>query len=376
MTTEISTTKNKFVLGNRPELTTLRFPLAFLVLVAHNSASWAFGDWMVLSWWFGLSGFLITTILLTEFDRTGAISLRKFYERRLAKIFPPLLAVFIITAVLGWIVNQGDYNHMVLRDGLFSLVFLEDYRVGLNLFNQKFSMFAHTWTVSVEEQFYLMWSMLVIYFIVKKRNVRGLTIVAIILLIVFTASRITIWEIYHDPRMVYYTFHTRADALMYGCLLAIFLNQGRFTNLTERGLKYLKYLTIICTIAMLYVLAFVQWDTTATYTWAMPVTEFGSVVTILYLVSKPNPKIIKFLQNKILVHCGKVTYSAYLIHWIIIIYTLNYLPKMNLFLLFGIRLILVAISTEILYNIIEMPMRKIRKRKFTPEQLKPDAATL
>ncbi len=376
MTTEISNLKNKFVLGNRPELTTLRFPLAFLVLVAHNSASWAFGDWMVLSWWFGLSGFLITTLLLTEFDRTGTISLKKFYERRLAKIFPPLLGVFVITAVLGWIVHQGDYNHMVLRDGLFSLTFLEDYRVGLNLFNQKFSMFAHTWTVSVEEQFYLMWSLLVIYFIVKKRNIRGLTIVAFVLLFAFTASRVTIWELYHDPRMVYYTFHTRADALMYGCLLAIFLNQGRFTNLTQKALTILKYLTIVCTVIMLYVLIFVQWDTTAAYTWAMPITQFGSVVTLLYLVSKPNPKLIRFLRNKILVHCGEVTYSLYLIHWIVIIYTLNYLPKMNLFLLFGIRLVIIAICTEILYNLIEVPMKKIRRRNFTPDKLKPDAATL
>jgi peptidoglycan/LPS O-acetylase OafA/YrhL len=155
---------------------------------------------------FVISGFLITTLLLRELDETGTVSLRRFYFRRTLRIFPPyyaLLAAMAIAGVLGWVSVSGN-------DLFHAFTYTSNYN-----FDREWNL-GHTWSLGVEEQFYLLWPAVLV--LLGRR--RGL-IAAAAFALAAPLVRVGIWYLLPDYRpAIGNSFETVADALAIGCLLA------------------------------------------------------------------------------------------------------------------------------------------------------------
>lgn len=157
---------------------------------------------------FVISGFLITSLLLKEKETTGTISLRRFYVRRAYRILPASYAVTAVIALL-W------HNRVQLRDVLCSLLYVQNFNPSVSW------SLGHMWSLSVEEQFYLLWPFLLNRFF---RHRYGIVIAAIVTAPLFRGA--CGWLGFHHASAAW--FPCTMDALAIGCLLALLKHKAEF----------------------------------------------------------------------------------------------------------------------------------------------------
>jgi peptidoglycan/LPS O-acetylase OafA/YrhL len=194
-----------------PSLDGLRTISVALVIVSHlfpTLGNYSNVGMLGVKFFFVISGFLITGLLLKEFDKTSNINLIKFYFRRTLRIFPPyyfyLLVIFIAL----------KFNIISFTESFVpSLTYTSNYLVP-NTWN-----LLHTWSLSVEEQFYLIFPFVLIF--LGKRKIAWLLIG---LIIICPFLRLADYQLYSESvkMWIYYGFHANADGLATGCLLAVF----------------------------------------------------------------------------------------------------------------------------------------------------------
>jgi peptidoglycan/LPS O-acetylase OafA/YrhL len=213
-----------FAIGNRPALTGFRALLIGCILVYHSNFTTMPGAWAALGAFFVLSGFLITVMLATEHQKTGGIKLMRFYSRRSARLLPPLFMTVALLALYASFVRISNAADHVWADVAGAVFYYADYRSALG-HGSPFGFLSQCWSLAVEEQFYLVWAMLL--FAALKYGSRKLAYaIAIIGFALSMSDRL--WIVLHAPvwntavaGRVYYAFDTRADALFVGCLLGL-----------------------------------------------------------------------------------------------------------------------------------------------------------
>ena len=155
---------------------------------------------------FVISGYLITSLLIKEHERTGSISLKNFYLRRVFRIFPAAYTYLLVLAVL-----NAKYHILHRHDLLFAATYLTNFRLSRAWY------VGHLWSLAVEEQFYMLWPMVLVVWGIRRGSRIAL---ATILLSPF--ARVAAW--YALPMMrerIGEMFFTIADPIAFGCLLAI-----------------------------------------------------------------------------------------------------------------------------------------------------------
>jgi peptidoglycan/LPS O-acetylase OafA/YrhL len=308
-----------FSLGNRPALTGIRAIGVSLVLIFHSNFQTLPGSWIVLGVFFVLSGFLITTMLGSEHQRTGRISLGRFYSRRAVRLLPPLFLTVALLAVYAWFVHVADAGQRIWGDSAAALFYYADYRQAFE-HNPLYSGYlTQCWSLAVEEQFYLIWAALLL--VALKFGRRKLAyamaftgIVACTLnrtLIVLTAPH---WSLSVADR-VYYPFDTRADALFLGCLLGLLATGGRLDNWPTNAQRALSVAAVAATATMVWILFSVSLGLRSLPLVWLPVSEVASAVIIVYLVVRPSGLGTKVVGLSALVLVGNMSYTIYLIHW-------------------------------------------------------------
>ena len=195
-------------LAYRPELDGIRGLAILLVLAQHiNLPSSTLAGMMGVNLFFVLSGYLITTLLLREHELTGRISLRRFYERRVRRLLPALVAVLFATGVLMAVMGRlGDY----WGQAAVSLFYVSDVAkaIGYDL-----GYVGHTWSLALEEQFYLLWPALVV--LLPRRFllpgvVAGIVVAVALQLLLLPVDVLALFR----PDV-------RADSILWGCLIAL-----------------------------------------------------------------------------------------------------------------------------------------------------------
>src|SRR5581483_5275652 len=238
-----------------PALDGLRALAVAGVICYHGSLAWAGGGFLGVDAFFVLSGYLITTLLLrewqssstgTEWSPTGRIDLKAFWTRRARRLLPALLLVLGSVALYAVFVAAPSELRSIRGDGIASLFYVSNWRFifsGQSYFAQSGapSPLRHFWSLAIEEQFYLLWP-LIVYGILRWRrgSVRSLALFAGV---AAAGSAVLMYALYTpglDPSRVYYGTDTRASSLLVGALLAMLML--RRPELTGRPARWAVHL--------------------------------------------------------------------------------------------------------------------------------------
>lgn len=355
-----------FRLGNRPPLTGIRAFGVTSVLVYHSNFQTFPGAWQSLGMFFTLSGFLITAMLLGEGERKKRISLKNFYSRRAVRLLPPLVLTSALLALYSAFHPVARAAERVWGDIAAALFYFADYRSALG--HEPFwGYLAQTWSLSVEEQFYVIWAVLLVV-AVKTKRLRLATAMAVCGVMFSAADRFWIIESarHYDHAVwarVYYAFDTRADALFIGCLLGIVAVGGHLENWSGLARRVLSIVAAGCAALVIWIGFEVPPGSRAMIEWWMPVAEIAWCVIIAYFVVNPRGIGSRFVGLGLFVFVGDLSYTLYLVHWPVYV---ALLPGRSDF--WSIQLIRVAVIVAIAipsWFLMERPLMRWRRRTLT-----------
>jgi peptidoglycan/LPS O-acetylase OafA/YrhL len=215
-----STSLSQALSGRIPSLDGLRAVAVLLVIFNHLGVPHAPEGRGVLTF-FVLSGFLITWTLLRESDRCGDVSIRDFYVRRGLRIFPAFYVLWAVHFTITWLM-QGKLSASAWADYATAFFYVRNYRRAISVHPHQY--FGHTWALSIEEQFYFIWPWLLRFF---QKDLRRLTHILVAVIIAADIYRIVLFFKFHVSRdWLNFSFDSRVDHLLVGCLLAVLLKRG------------------------------------------------------------------------------------------------------------------------------------------------------
>ena len=341
-----------------PSLDGLRAVAAFLVVFYHLGMNWAPGGLGVLTF-FVLSGFLITWLLLKEEDKSGKISLKLFYIRRSLRIFPAFYAYWLLVSAALLLMHK----RYVVAQAISSLFYVNNYYQAL--YGDPDTDFSHTWSLGVEEQFYLLWPL---FFLLLKhtRNRLKFLIAAVVVIALYREA--LVFLLHRDQGYIYEAFDTRADHLLIGCLLAVALRAGVWTDLWRRlCVSWWLSLVTLALLAASTALA-LQFGSTYRDAAGFVVDPLLVAVLIVQTIAHPAAGFGITLNWGWMRYLGTISYSVYLYQQVVIGPIRKRLVAWPSFsLLMTILAVIVAASAS--YWIVERPFLRLKKRFETDKTL-------
>ena len=354
-------------MGYLPGLDGVRALAVIGVLLYHADLSWIRGGYLGVDVFFVLSGFLITSLILEEFERSDRIDFARFYLGRARRLLPALLLVLAVVAVAAAFFYR-DTASQVRTDTIASIFYVNNWWYIFN--DQSYFEFIgrppllkHLWSLAVEEQFYLIWPA-VAYLVVRKGGRRGLRFTALAL-----AALSTVWLIwlsavngypeYADPSRAYFGTDSHAMGLLIGAALATFWRPGRLpTTLPRGGASILAGAGIAALLAVIWFFLVVGEFTPWMYRGGFLALAL-IVALLIAMASHPGSPLGRWLGTLPWRYIGQRSYGLYLWHWPIFMVTRPYqdVPLDGLPLLAG-RLALTFAIAELSFRFVEMPIRR------------------
>src|SRR2546430_14428904 len=215
----------------QPALDGLRALAVLGVLLYHAGVSWAPGGFLGVDAFFVLSGFLITSLLVDEWRTRGRIDFRRFWARRARRLLPALVLVVIAVGAYAVFGARPDELGRIRRDTLGSVLYVANWR---QLFESSYfaklatpSPLRHTWSLGIEEQWYLVWPLALVVMVRVTAGRRWAVIGMAAALAFGSAALMAVLFDPGDPSRVYYGTDTRAQALLLGAVLAFLVTSPR-----------------------------------------------------------------------------------------------------------------------------------------------------
>lgn len=287
-----------------PALDGLRAVAVFTVVASHSNLPLRVPGDLGVSAFFVLSGFLITRLLVRERERTGEVSIRRFYLRRTMRIFPAYYAFLLLSYALDARAGQLWSNTLLAN----ALTYTVNY---FNAFNHHPSTsVAHAWSLAVEEQFYLLWPLA--FVILAARGRRALVTGVSLAALGAVAWRSWLFLGAHvDPSYVYNAFDTRLDNLAVGCLLALAVDYDTVVAAARRVAKRSWF--PIVTLALLLTSRIA---TPESYHYSIGFTVDALLVAtlIVQLLQLYRTRLWSWLEWPAVRYLGAISYPIYLYH--------------------------------------------------------------
>jgi peptidoglycan/LPS O-acetylase OafA/YrhL len=294
-------------LGNVPALDGLRGVAIVAVLGFHVVGHHFIGGWIGVHVFFVLSGFLITTLLLEEVGRSGRISLRSFYARRIVRLAPALFAMIAVFVAVILIWSHGPNRHEQLHSAWVAMTYRANLSGGATIASRQ--DLAFTWTLALEEQFYLLWPLVLI--LAARRHVSPRVLMAgtltVALLVVGWRFGLVIDP--HGPGINYLYFRpdTTADSLLFGCAAGEAYVFGYLP--APRLLRAAPPVAaVIFAIILLGVSPYHRWA----YGLPLPALTITVAATILAIVTGEADTVARWLSHPVARFVGRISYSLYL----------------------------------------------------------------
>jgi peptidoglycan/LPS O-acetylase OafA/YrhL len=301
---------------------------------------------------FVISGFLITSLLLEEINKTNAISLKSFYIRRIFRIFPAFYCYILFVFVLSLLSIIRTSNCDIIT-GVF---FLQNYKHILKLpTNDDYYYVGQIWTLSIEEQFYLIWPFILKFF--KEKNALRISIFVILcspFVRILTYLYVPEWR-GQIPIMA----HTYFDPIMIGCFAALVKDNPKVVGLIKtRMIQFFIWIALIF-IFVINPIFIQNLGGSYNFTFGVFFSAFFVGFLLIYCFHYQSSFLIRLLEFRPLVFIGLISYSLYLWNPI-------FLSSVEQFIWqeFPVNFILTFFVSIISYCFVEIPFIEIRKKLF------------
>lgn len=350
----------------RPDIQGLR-AIAVLAVVANHSTGFPGGGFVGVDIFFVVSGFVITLGLIRESEQAGSLSFRDFYVRRVARILPAAICTLVVTVIVSRFVFFEERADDVLEDAVWALFFSANWRfavqgAGYWALDTPVSPLQHYWSLGVEEQFYLLWPLVLILVLgsaaagktpVTRRRYKLAAALAGIILLSFVWAMV---ETKNNAYWAYYSTASRAWELGVGALLAVaapvFASMGGKSRLFFGWIGLAGIMASIAVIDKLYAIP-APWS-------ALPVL---STAVVIAAGTGGSVRSFRFLTNPVTVYLGNASYSVYLWHFPVIV-LLGTVWPVNDMTYYPLSIMVTGFLAVASYELVEMPAQRALTRMY------------
>ena len=359
-----------------PALDGVRACAVVAVMMFHGGIPFMTGGFMGVDAFFVLSGFLITSLLIGEWRQTLTVKLGSFWARRARRLLPALLLMLLFVAFLASvIVPKGTYGALRL-DALSTLLYVSNWHfilVNSNYFNETASAspLIHTWSLAVEEQFYLIWPLVVLAVMHFTRSLKALFALCCAAAI---ASGIWMHVVYDgalNTNRAYLGTDTRSQCLFIGCALAVGLvlasQRSHEVGRLAKGELWRPKSTAgtwLCAAAGVVGAAgaIVLWVVTTSvsafpYSGGFFLIGLAIAGVILAAVAAPRSIVPRVLSLAPVRYVGRISYGLYIWHWPIFIWVDHARTGLTGYPLFGVRVLVTFAVSVLSFHLVERPIR-------------------
>lgn len=307
-----------FRLDHVPILDGIRGIAVLLVLGVHTRPSLLPGGQVGVDLFFVLSGFLITSVLLRDFHDSGTIHIGRFYAKRALRLLPAMFAVVAACMLFSIETETPDRLATSFRDAISAIFYYWNWRVVVNFdqIQDHQMMLVHLWSLSVEEQFYILWPTVVLGVVACGLRPRFVIMLLIGAVALIYFVRIWMWR--HNPGFpgypLYFRTDTRADTLLCGALVAFAAGAGMMPHgRLMRGLLQAMSLVGIAVLGW-HAQRLTPWDDYLVNVQYSAVA-ISCAVIIATAVWCPPAFLRIGLEWAPLRWIGRISYGLYLYHW-------------------------------------------------------------
>ncbi|REH78188.1 acyltransferase [Staphylococcus felis] len=359
-----------------PGLDGFRAIAVLAIIMFHLNPLWLPGGFLGVDTFFVISGYLITSLLLSEYTQKNHIDLVQFWLRRVKRLIPAVF--FMITIVVIYtILFEPQIFFSVKKDAIAAIFYVSNWWYifeDVDYFNQfAIEPFKHLWSLAIEEQFYLFYPLILLICLkVFKKKTTFFIILAVSLLSLILMIALSFTVVDHNYSRLYFGTDTRLQTLLLGSLLAFIWPPFNLSlNIPKKQNIWISLIGLFSIAGLILLFFFINNNDTWLY---MGGFYLISVLTLLIIASSVLPSGIfaMVLGNKLFTYIGKRSYSMYLWHYPIIVFLHSHFVNGQIpFYVYIIDIVLILIMTEISYHFIENPIRKHGFKAFsiTPKRL-------
>lgn len=353
---EIFMNRQSLISGYIPSLDGLRGIAIVLVVLYHVRVQpFDRGGFIGVDIFFVLSGFLITTLLLREFQAHGRINYKNFYIRRGLRLAPAfVIAVGFFNAYSIFFLDRTQFEGNLLSS-FYALLYIGNIAKALGI--NDLSSIGHTWSLSMEEQFYLVFPLsfvaLLVFAKTKQRVLAALIGITLASWLwgVYLIAVGTSWH------RVHFAPDTRFYELLIGCALAVFVASFSHSEAAkaDRWLRVPTWLAWLSTGVLLLIACTARADAPSTYYYGMFVAALLTALLILFLLAPSDSILKRVFELRWLVLTGRISYGWYLYHQLIFVLFLHS-ENRRFFIGIPVSLALALLS----YYFIEQPILRLK----------------
>jgi peptidoglycan/LPS O-acetylase OafA/YrhL len=305
-----------------PGLDGVRALAVLAVIGFHEGASELSGGFLGVDVFFVLSGFLITDLLATRFDRSGRVDLKDFWTRRARRLLPALAVMLIVVTAAATVIEptQGDSLRLALLGAVtytsnwYQILHHVSYFASLGLFRAPPPL-DHLWSLAIEEQFYLIWP-LVLWLLIFRLNGRRARVTATLILAAMSALAMALEYSPGDPSLVYYGTDTHASALLIGAALALALPLASLAPLPAAQVRRLDAAGVVGLVVLAWAAGHFSGNDRAVYPAGLILAAVGAAG--LVAAAAGGGVIAAMTSLPPLRWVGIRSYGMYLWHWPVI----------------------------------------------------------
>lgn len=345
-----------------PGLDGVRAVAVIAIIIYHLNPQWLSGGFLGVDTFFVISGYLITSLLLTEYHNTGKIELMSFWLRRVKRLIPAVLFLVMGVIVLSLIFMPTEIQK-VRADSIAAIFYVSNWWYIMQNVDY-FEQFAvqplkHLWSLAIEEQFYLVFPIVLLSLLSFIRRLKSICIIFLILLVISMIAMMVLYVPNENVARVYFGTDTRIQTLLMGVLLALVWPPFQLKAKVNRQMRTMIDTAGVVGLAILFIcFKFVSETNSILYYGGFFLI---STVTLLVIASSVHPSgyFAKFLGNKVFTFIGSRSYSLYLWHYPIIVlihhqFVQGQIPP----LVYVVEILLMVLMAEFSYKFIEQPFRK------------------
>jgi peptidoglycan/LPS O-acetylase OafA/YrhL len=304
---------SEFRLGYRPELDGVRGISILLVFGQHFTPALTPGGFFGVDIFFVLSGFLITSLLLQEWSRRNSISIKDFYIRRALRLGPALITYLFLIGVYAFVFLNRDSAREIYLGILLTLAYVSNWVLAL-IHDFNFGILAITWSLAIEEQFYLIWPLALSLLLALKYKSGWLLSLLATGVIFVGLHRLRLFEAGASINRLYYATDTHADGLLLGCLVGCLVSLRLLPN-SRLFRLFMKIAALGSIVLVIFLVLNTRHDDSRLYLGSYSVALLAIAVALLTLINWTPRLAVIVLSFTPLAWVGRISYGLYLWHW-------------------------------------------------------------